>query len=129
MARSLKRLGIGALLIVPLLPLTACQDAAGNVRVVGEADLPASHGVTGAQWQSGGINDEWMGYPAQTALELGHSLGREPVSVLVYVAFDAGGQDGALAAGDIARIAEVSDDTVTIRNGTNQDFFARIVLQ
>ena len=72
----------------------------------------------------------WLEYPkGNVLLEVEHSLTRAPTSVLVYVSFDRRGCASTLAAGDATQVIEATDRTVMLRNNTDQDFFARIVLQ
>lgn len=109
-----------------------CEGADAQERIVlGPGDLPASAGVQpGADaWQSvawGG--DRWQPYPGEATVQFSHDLGRMPVSVLVYVAFDEAGRGAALAAGDLAHMVEVTETTVTIRNDTEADLFCRLTL-
>lgn len=81
----------------------------------------------------------WIPYPGRATIQVSHTLGRVPRQVLVYLAFqeipfDAGPGPGegdtppALAAGDLARVVDVTATTVTVWNDTNGAFFARIVL-
>lgn len=125
------------LVLLSLLPLSAlasaaCEGADAQERiVVGPEDLPASAGVqpTAEAWQSVGWGgDPWQRYPGEATLEFTHALGRVPVSVVVYVAFDESGRGAALAAGDLAHIVQVNETTVTIRNDTEADLFCRLAL-
>lgn len=102
-------------------------------------DLPQSAGVvcegTGSDqercaWQSSDWSgDPWLPYPTQATLVVPHSLGRTPTAVFVYISFSESGASAALAAGDLARIAEVNESHVTVQNATNGEYFSRIVLQ
>lgn len=126
---------IAAVTLLALLPSPAaagCGDASAQEHVViGLADLPPSAGLdpTGEGWQSVGWDGEWHRYPGDVTLEIAHELGREPTAVLVYISFDPDGDGAGLAAGDLARIVEVTETTVTIRNGTDADMFCRVVLR
>lgn len=98
--------------------------------VVYPADAPelANAGVRDGVWESGpweGV--PWIPFPGRVTIEFEHSLGRAPTVVLVYLAFDPEGTDAALAAGELARVVEVTDGTLTIRNDTNAGFFVRVV--
>ena len=110
----------------------ACGQAEAEELIeITAADLPASAGAgpTGA-WQSVGWDaDPWHPYPGRATLILHHDLGRAPAVVLTYVAFDDTGRGAGLAAGDMARVIEVADTTVTIRNDTEADFHCRLVLE
>ncbi len=81
-------------------------------------------------WESApwsGQDAPWILYPPRATIELEHTLGREPTTVLVYLAFDEEATAPALAAGDLARIVEVTDTTITIHNDTSGSYFFRVV--
>lgn len=80
-----------------------------------------------APWSS--PTSVWLPYPAQITLEVEHGLGRVPRHVEVYISFEEDGRNAGVASGDLARIVAVDETTVTVRNGTNAQLFARIVLQ
>ena len=89
--------------------------------------------LPGDRWQSApwaGAPDgcAWLRLGARQAVEVPHGLGRVPAAVLVYVSFEPSGQDGVLAAGDVARVVAVGERSVTVGNATEQPFYARIVL-
>jgi hypothetical protein len=75
----------------------------------------------------------WLPFPGQVQVRVAHSLGRIPRVVMVYLTFRevplGGDLDAppALAAGDLARVIEVTDTTITVWNDTNGDYFARVV--
>ena len=71
----------------------------------------------------------WLRYPGRTTVQLEHGMGRVPRSVAVYLAFDSVGTEPGLASGDLARVSDVNENTVTIRNDTSASFFIRVVLQ
>lgn len=71
----------------------------------------------------------WLPYGPRAQLRVFHGLGRVPRSVHVYLAFDELGSDPAMAAGDLGRVLEVTDTTVTVWNDTSGSYFARIVVQ
>lgn len=123
---------MGLVLMGPgLLGLQGCQSAHAEEHIeLTLAELPASAGVQGTSFQSvGWQGDPWQRFPGNATLVMPHSLGQVPHSVLVYLSFDDSGTSSALSAGDMARILEVTDTKVTIRNDTHADFYARIVLQ
>ena len=70
----------------------------------------------------------WIPYRPTSQVLIEHDLGRVPTGVLVYLSFTACGQNPALAAGDLARIASVDDRQVTIWNDTNGSYFVRVVV-
>ncbi len=74
-----------------------------------------------------GQNAPWLEVGPRVTAELEHTLGREPRAVLVYLAFDPEGTDPALAAGDLARVVEVTENTVAVKNDTNATYFIRVV--
>lgn len=109
-----------------------CGDASAREYVVLDLDdLPPSAGLdpTGEGWQSVGWEGDWHAYPGGVTLEVTHGLGRVPTAVLVYVAFDPDGRGAGLAAGDLARIVDVTETMVVVHNGTDADMFCRIALR
>lgn len=72
---------------------------------------------------------DWLTFGGRDTLEIAHPLGRAPKVVLPYIAFDADGSRGTLASGDVALILAVSDTSVTLRNGTDERFYVRLVLE
>lgn len=135
---------------IPLLQLR-CQSVAGNAWqstpwpsfVPGGSDNGGGGGDGGgagdgaAAQPSGGercLNPDpsctWLEYPkGNVLLEVEHSLGRIPVSVLVYVSTDRKGCASTLASGEATQVIEATGSTVMLHNNTDQDLFARIVLQ
>jgi hypothetical protein len=101
--------------------------------VPGDAGSPAgaSRKWQSAPWQ----NAEWTSLPGKTRVRLEHDLGREPDSVDVYLSFEKddsdreGTRSSFPAAGDMARITDVTDSTITIKNNTEQSFCLRVVLE
>ena len=71
---------------------------------------------------------EWMVLDRSTTVTLEHSLGRVPSTILVYISFEPDGRSSSLATGDSLLVRQSCAQTVTIRNDTNQRFFARVVL-
>jgi hypothetical protein len=72
---------------------------------------------------------EWLPFAGRQELIVPHTLGYVPSEVLVYIAFTPSGVGGTLASGDPGRVRAVDDAFVTIDNGTNQDFYVRLVLE
>ena len=133
----------------------ACDTCDGEMQgeslcIVDSADLPGATGGplhqdvdagstvanTSERWQSAPWqNAPWTSLPGETRVRMEHGLGRVPDSVEVYLSFEKddsdreGTRNSFLAAGDLARIYEVTDSTITIRNATEQAFCLRVVLQ
>lgn len=119
-------------LLYAALICTAGCSAAGaqeHIRLTAE-ELPASAGLdaTGEVWQSVAWRGDWHRYPGEAIVEVEHGLGRAPMGVLVYLSFQEDGESAGLATGDLARILEVTPTHVQIRNDTEADLYARIVL-
>jgi hypothetical protein len=114
--------------------LPACgRPAPGTLRTYA-ADAPelamASIDPVSGTWESvPWTGADWLPYGPRAQLQVTHGLGRLPRTVQVYLAFDELGSDPASAAGDLARVIEVTDTTVTVWNDTNGVYFARIVVQ
>jgi hypothetical protein len=121
-------------LLFLLAALPACgRPAPGALRTY-TADAPelamASIDPASGAWESmPWTGTDWLPYGPRAQLQVTHGLGRLPRTVLVYLAFDELGSDPACAAGDLARVIEVTDTTVTVWNDTNGIYFARIVVQ
>ncbi len=82
-------------------------------------------------WESApwtGTDVRWLPYGPHVQLQVQHGLGRTPTGVLTYISFVESGQNPSQAAGDLARLVEVTDDHVTVWNDTNGSYFARIVV-
>jgi hypothetical protein len=115
-----------------LTPLAACALPTGETAVY-TADSPelahASVSPDGV-WESvpwAGQDAPWLEVGSRLTVELEHTLGFEPRVVLVYLAFDPEATDPALAAGDLARVVEVTDTTVAVKNDTNATYYFRVV--
>ena len=120
-----------ALLLAGALSLGACSLPTGDF-VTYPADAPelANASLVDGVWESGpAAGAEWLPYPGQVTLDVEHGLGRLPRTILVYVSFDREGREAALASGDLARVVDVGPTTIDVRNGTNAQLFARIVLE
>lgn len=121
-----------ALALGGALPSAGCVMPSGEF-VSYAADSPElAHASVSPEgvWESvpwSGQDTPWLPFPPRVTVELEHTLGREPRVVLVYLAFDAGATDPALAAGDLARIVEVTNTTITVHNDTNGSYFFRVV--
>jgi hypothetical protein len=122
---------LGALAIQP-----ACGRPAPGGVVIFTASSPelamASIDPETGSWESAPwspADTGWIPYPPRGQVQLEHRLGREPRTVLVYLSFDRAGTSPALAAGDLARVIDVDESTITIWNDTNGSYFARVVLR
>jgi hypothetical protein len=130
-----------ALLLVLASALSMTLGAAGcgsaraeEYREVPPAAWPGSARLDGDTWQSSdppplGEGDAWLRFEGRIHLRVHHPLGRRPMLVVPYVSFYPGGQGGAVAAGDLARIEAVDEEAVTLYNATNEDFFVRLVVR
>ncbi len=88
------------------------------------------------QWVSGDWGGPHVAYPAFTTLRVCHGLGRVPTSVEVYASFR---REGGIVAPQVGNVASViascngqpgvTRESVLVRNGGGQDFYARFVLR
>lgn len=131
-----------ALALAGALSLPACDTpdpSGGDVDVLAPTDPRLAMAVADVDPMTGevrswatapldGEDDAWIAYPGNIQLDISHGLGRAPNGVLVYLAFTPDGRFPALAAGDLARIIEVDASHVVVANGTNGDYFARVVV-
>lgn len=95
------------------------------------AELPATAGVQAdGSWQSvGWAPDPWQRYHGGQTLVLEHGLGYTPAVLLVYLSFSDDGSGAALGTGNLVRVLAVTEDRVEVRNDTNSDLYARVVLR
>ena len=114
------------------LALTACGLPTGDTIVypidspeLANASVSAEGVWESAPWPAPGVT--WLPYPGQATLEVEHGLGRVPRAVLVYISFSEDGSQSALASGDLSRVIAVDASTLSIRNDTNAQLFARFV--
>lgn len=106
-----------------------CESNLIQEQRLSSAELPhAIRGATNASWESSGWKGNWVAYPKRTQLTLEHGMRRVPSLMQAYLAFDQEGTDAALAAGDLLRIVEMTDTTVTVLNNGDADYFIRVVL-
>lgn len=128
---SLVRHAWRPVLLLLALFASACGLPAGELVVYAEGDpeLAAATVEDGvwesAPWSEPGV--EWLPYPPRATIQVEHTLGEEPRSVLVYLSFDPQGAQPAMAAGDLARIVAIDGESISVRNETSAGFFARIV--
>lgn len=101
-----------------------------------DGGLPAAMTIPGGSaWESspwaspdGGPSVHWLSYGPHVQLDVQHGLGRVPTGVITYISFVESGLDPSQAAGDLARLVEITDDHVTVWNDTNGVYFARVVV-
>ncbi|MFO0680890.1 MAG: hypothetical protein U0234_02510 [Sandaracinus sp.] len=95
-------------------------------------DLPmAMRDPVADTWESSpwsGTGVAWIPYGPHAQIRLEHDLGRVPDGVATYLSFTEDGQTPSQAAGDLARVVEVTDTHVTVWNDTNGAYYARVVL-
>lgn len=106
----------------------ACQSVVEIPCVGGSVD------PTGA-WVSAPWSGPLANYPAYTTFRLCHGLGRAPTSVEVYGAFSPSG-NLALLVGNPATVVPtcngepgITTNSILLRNGGGQDFYARFILR
>ncbi|MCA9606016.1 MAG: hypothetical protein KC619_10500 [Myxococcales bacterium] len=83
-------------------------------------------------WQSSpwsGADVTWLPYPGQATIIVEHGLGRIPTDADVWISFAEDGDAPAPASGDLARLIEIDDTFISVRNSTNVQLWARITLQ
>ena len=112
--------------------VAGCGDAAAQTPVrIESTDLPcADFDPTLDEWESNGwfgTSCDWTTFLGRTTYEISHPLGRVPKSVLIYISFQANGAAATLASGDAGLVVSASDQTITVRNNTEQRFFLRVV--
>jgi hypothetical protein len=130
------RLALALALSFALLALFApgCgKPGPGNVVVYArDGGLPMSMvDLSPDAWESSpwfGTDVHWIPYGPHVQLQLEHNLGRVPTGVITYISFVESGQNPSQAAGDLARLVEVTADHVTVWNDTNGSYFARVVV-
>lgn len=69
----------------------------------------------------------WLPYPPRDTIQIEHCLAQTPRVVEVYLSFEQVGSEPVAASGDLARIVDVNDVTISVKNETSAMFFARIV--
>jgi len=116
---------------------TACGDPCGTPedRLVPISELPCEMTNDDGAWESHPlppIADEqcyWLEFRGCSTYEIAHPLGRIPSVVLGYTSFDPDGTFSTIGSGNSFVVQEASDATVTLRNGQNQLFYLRLVLE
>jgi hypothetical protein len=127
------RLGLMLVLAACALFASSCgKPGPGNVLVVTDGGLPNAMLIPGMDaWESSpwsGTDVHWLPYGPHEQLQVHHGLGRMPIAVVTYISFVDTGLDPSQAAGDLARLVDVTDQEVTVWNDTNGSYFARIVV-
>ena len=129
---------VGRLLaIVMLITLaTGCGDPSGGETIeVRLADLPCQMLSPEGTWESAPfppITDDqclWFSFDPNTTYIFEHPLGRIPFDVSGFIAFGSDGIGATSGSGNAFLIIEADESTVTIRNGQNQRFWLRLVLE
>lgn len=136
--RMFTRSSIALLALVPSLAISACTGTPPpGILVVYTTESPelamASIDPESGSWESApwmqSADSRWLPYPSRGQLQVEHNLGRTPQNIIVYLAFERTGEDPAQASGNLARIVDADDTTLTVWNDTNGNYFARIVAQ
>lgn len=120
-----------------LVALGGCGDAAAqDIIEVRAADLPCADTApdVDGSWQTAPLPPlptgcTWLPFMGRKTYVFDHPLGRAPRDVEVFVSFDQGGAPSSLGAGDTALIEGADASTFSLRNGTRQDFFVRVILR
>ena len=121
--------------VVGVIGCAACGDAAGQAFEVRVDDLPCEMERPGGIWESAPpppITIEeclWFPFEANNTYIFEHPLGRVPSFIIGYIAFSGDGRGATIASGDAFLVNGADESTVTIRNGQNQSFSLRLVLQ
>ncbi len=127
----------GLLVIVMLIALaTGCGDPDdGETIEVSLADLPCQMQNAAGVWESAPlppITDEqclWFSFDPNNTYVFEHPLGRVPFDVNGFIAFGSDGIGATIGSGNVFLIIEADESTITIRNGQNQRFWLRLVLE
>ena len=131
----MKRLSIFFSIVALLsLSLTGCRNAeAGDTELVSLVQLPC-HELDAGVWESAPLPPatpvcNWLKFDDSSTYQIFHDLGRTPRVVLGYIAFEESGSGASLGSGDTFLLRDSDDRSITVRNGTQQDFYLRLVLQ
>ncbi len=121
---------------VALVVLAAgCGSSGGETIEVSLADLPCQMQNAAGIWESAPlppITDEqclWFLFRANNTYIFEHPLGRVPLEIIAYIAFDSDGTGSTIASGNAFLLNAVDASTITIKNAQNQDFWLRLVLE
>jgi|GEM_PF-2056893 len=136
--RMFTRPSIALLALVSTLTLGACEGLPPpGILIVYTTESPelamASIDPESGSWESApwrrSADSRWLPYPARGQLQLQHNLDRRPQNIIVYLAFEQTGLRPAQASGNLARIVDADETTLTVWNDTNGNYFARVVAQ
>lgn len=113
-----------------------CGASGGDTIDVGLSELPCeSTGTTGI-WASNPpapVEESeclWFLFEANNTYIFEHPLGRVPASFGgTLISFNDDGSAGTPPSGDVFLVIASDESTITIKNGQNQSFFLRLVLQ
>ena len=127
---------LGALTVLALAG-SACGDPCGQAedRVVPMSEMPCSMTKTNGVWESHPfppIADEqcyWLEFRGCSKYEIQHPLGAVPTLIVGYTSFDQDGSFSTVGSGNSFVFQEANASTVTLRNGQNQLFYLRLVLE
>jgi hypothetical protein len=107
----------------------------GETIEVSLADLPCQMQNAVGIWESAPpppIADEqclWFSFDPNSTYVFQHPLGRIPSIIIGYIAFESNGTAATIGSGNVLLINGADESTVTIRNGQNQRFWLRLVLE
>ena len=123
------------LLTLALVLIASCADDSINDTVdIALTDLSCEALETTGLWASHPLPPAdapctWLAFDGASTYIIEHGLGAAPTLVVGYIAFEESGVGATIASGDAFSIRDADATTVTVRNGTQQDFFLRLVLQ
>lgn len=132
--RRLSRLG-PVLMLVALGTGCADPSADGGTIEVSLADLPCETENAVGIWESAPpppITDEacmWFPFGTNTTYIFEHPLGRVPSFIIGYISFATDGIAATPGSGNAFLVNGADESTVTVRNGQNQFFWLRLVIE
>jgi len=115
--------------------LAACGDPGGETVEVSLDDLPCQSLSADGIWQSAPLppsatgDCSWFFFAANNTYIFDHPLGRVPSQVVGLISFNEDGTASTIAAGNVFLVVAADESTTTIRNGQNQPFWLRLVLE
>jgi len=125
-ASSLAAVGAGCETFQEIGP-TSCSRSADDNPPVRYAEGIISQGTT---YQTSEFDGELLYFPGGMRYELEHGLGARPDRWEAYLSFDRfGARTGtvALAAGNQVELIEVTDETITVANGSCVEYWLLVV--
>ena len=120
--------------LLTALCLGCGSDTAGDELInVALSELPCAE-LDGGLWESAPLPPAtgtciWLSFEGTTTYEIEHGLGTIPRVVLGYLAFEESGVSSTIGAGDSFLIRDGDEQMITLRNGSQQDFYLRLVLE